>query len=85
MATYKILIKPSAVKELKKIPQKYLKKVVDKIYSLASEPRPLGCEKLTNEEVYRIRYGIFRILYTIEDDKLVVIVIKIGHRKDVYK
>ena len=85
MATYKILIKPSAVKELKKIPQKYLKKIVDKIYSLASEPRPLGCEKLTNEEVYRIRYGIFRILYTIEDDKLVVIVIKIGHRKDVYK
>lgn len=85
MATYKILIKPSAVKELKKIPKKYLKKVVDKIYSLASDPRPPACEKLTNKEVYRIRYGIFRILYTIEDDKLVVIVIKIGHRKDVYK
>ena len=85
MATYKILIKPSAVKELKKIPQKYLKKVVDKIYSLASDPRPPGCEKLTNEEVYRIRYGIYRILYTIEDDKLIIIVIKVGHRKDVYK
>jgi mRNA interferase RelE/StbE len=85
VATYKILIKPSAVKELKKIPQKYLKKIVDKIYSLASEPRPPGCEKLTNEEVYHIRHGIYGILYTIEDDNLIIIAIKVGHRKNVYK
>lgn len=85
MATYSIFIKPSAVKELKKIPKKYLPKITKKIQSLAKDPRPPGCEKLSGQERYRIRQGDYRIVYSIEDDKLTVVVVKIGHRRDVYK
>ena len=85
MAKYKILIKPSAAKELKKIPAKHIVKITEKIQALSDEPRPLGCEKLAANDAYRIRHGSYRIIYTIEDDVLVVIVIKIGHRRDVYR
>jgi len=82
---YKIYIKPTAVKELQKIPKRDVSKIIDKIRSLSSNPRPPGCEKLSADEKYRIRQGRYRIVYSIEDDKLVVLVIKIGHRKDVYR
>ena len=85
MANYKIYIKPSAAKELEKIPGKVLRKVVEKIKGLTLDPRPPGCEKLSGEEKFRIRQGNYRIVYTIEDKKLIVIVVKIGHRQDVYK
>ena len=85
MANYKICIKPSAATELKKIPKKVLQKVVVKIKGLAFDPRPPGCEKLSSEERFRIRQGTYRIVYTIEDEKLTVIVVKIGHRRPVYK
>lgn len=85
MANYKICIKPSAAKELKKIPKKVLQKVVEKIKGLAFDPRPPGCEKLSSEERFRIRQGDYRIVYTIEDEKLIVIVVKIGHRRDINK
>ena len=79
MVNYKIFIKPSAVKELEKIPQK----VVIKIKNLALDPRPSGCEKLSSEEKYRIRHGNYRIVYAIEDEKLIIIVVKIWHRRDI--
>ena len=85
MANYEICIKPSAAKELKKIPKKVLQKIVVKIKGLAFDPRPPGCEKLSSEERFRIRQGDYRIVYTIEDEKLIVIVVKIGHRRNVYK
>ena len=85
MVNYKILIKPSAVKELNKIPKKELSKITDKINSLSQDPRPSGCEKLAVQNAYRIRQGSYRIIYIIEDDKLVVLVIKVGHRRDVYR
>ncbi|MBN2768684.1 MAG: type II toxin-antitoxin system RelE/ParE family toxin [Campylobacterales bacterium] len=85
MADYKIEIKKSAQKEIKNLPNKELKKVVDKIASLASEPRPAGCKKLSGEEKYRIRVGSYRVLYSIEDDVLAIYVVKVGHRKDVYE
>ncbi len=85
MANYKIFLKPSAVKELGKISGKTLQKIVEKIENLATNPRPRGYEKLSNEKSYRIRQGNYRILYTIEDDRLIVMVIKIGHRGDVYQ
>lgn len=84
MADYKIEIKKSAQKEIKNLPNKELKKVVDKIASLAGEPRPAGCKKLSGEEKYRIRVGSYRVLYGIEDDALVIYVVKARHRKDVY-
>ncbi|MCF6174572.1 MAG: type II toxin-antitoxin system RelE/ParE family toxin [Victivallaceae bacterium] len=85
MAKYKIKIKASAIKELNKIPSQYLKKITAKISALSENPRPMGCEKLSGEEKYRIRQGNYRIIYSITDGLLLVHVIKIGHRKDIYK
>jgi mRNA interferase RelE/StbE len=85
MARYSIEIKKSAVKELSQIPKKDLVKIVKNINSLADNPRPKGSKKLSREEKYRIRYGTYRILYLIEDDLLVIYVIKVAHRKDIYR
>ena len=85
MADYKIEIKKSAQKEIKQLPNKELKKVVDKISSLTNEPRPIGSKKLSGDEKYRIRVGNYRVLYSIEDQILVIYVVKVGHRKDVYQ
>jgi mRNA interferase RelE/StbE len=85
VANYKILIKASAAKELKSLPKKDVQRITSKIRSLSNEPRPYGCEKLSAQERYRIRQGNYRIVYSIEDDKLIVYVIKIDHRRKVYK
>lgn len=85
MAKYNIQIKPSAIKELEKLPKKDLQKVVIKIQSLSTIPRPPGCEKLSGDEKYRIRQGNYRIVYLIEDNNLIIIVVKVGHRRDIYK
>lgn len=84
MAKFKIEIKKSAAKEIKKLPPVYLKRIILKIGKLADDPRPNYCIKLTNQEKYRIRVGIYRILYEIIENKLTVIVVKVGHRNDVY-
>jgi mRNA interferase RelE/StbE len=85
VASYRIEIKRSAVKELEAIPAKDRRRIATKIQALASNPRPAGCEKLSGHDKYRIRQGNYRILYRIEDDVLVVTVIKIGDRRDVYR
>ncbi len=85
MARYRIEVKKSAVKELSQIPKKDLVKIVKKINSLADNPRPKGSKKLSREEKYRMRYGKYRILYLIKDDLLVIYVIKVAHRKDIYR
>ncbi|MBF0385795.1 MAG: type II toxin-antitoxin system RelE/ParE family toxin [Candidatus Omnitrophica bacterium] len=85
MAKYKIEVKNSAVKELKFLPKKDLGKILKKIESLADNPRPVDSKKMTNDEKYRMRYGTYRILYSIEDDILTVYIVKIAHRKDVYR
>lgn len=85
MGKYSIEIKKSAVKEIEHLPRKDAKAVVDKIASLADNPRPHGCQKLSGQEKYRIPCGNYRILYSIEDDILIVYVVKVGHRKDVYR
>lgn len=86
MARYRVLIKPSAVREIEAILQKRQRqRVVAQIESLADDPRPHGCEKLTGREQYRVRQGVYRILYTVEDDQLVVCVVKVGRRSGVYR
>jgi mRNA interferase RelE/StbE len=85
VVSFKILIKPSAVKELKRLPKKDCQRITLKIQLLSKEPRPEGCEKLSGQEQYRIRQGKYRIIYSIEDDKLIVYVVKIAHRSNVYK
>ena len=85
MAKYNILIKPSAVKQIENIPRKDRIRIIQKIQGLADTPRPQGCEKLIGESRYRIRQGVYRIVYSVSDRELHIIVVKIGHRRDVYK
>ena len=86
MASYELFIKPSAAKELEDIGRKSDRtRVVDKIYTLKDDPRPPGCEKLTGQDRYRLRQGQFRILYVVDDDGRIVTVVKIGHRREVYR
>jgi len=85
MASFEIFFKESVWKDLKKIPQKDVRKILKKIESLGDDPRPSGCEKLTGQERYRIRQGRYRILYSIQDIELTVWVVKVGHRSDVYR
>ena len=66
------------------VPTKDRRRLATKIKSLSSNPRPFGCEKLSGLERYRIRQGNYRVLYEIQDDVLIVLVVKVGHRKDVY-
>ena len=85
MARYKVVIKRSAIKELEAIPKKELSRIMERIGTLAEDPRPEGSRKLSGEEKYRIRQGNYRILYAVEDDILTVYVVKAAHRKDVYR
>ena len=86
MANYKLRIKKSAVKELETISHKSdRQRIAARIESLAENPRPSGCKKLSGSDRYRIRQGDFRIVYSVEDDELVVYVVKIGDRKSVYR
>ncbi len=85
MASYKVFIKPSAFKELEQIPLKDRRRLARRIEALAEEPRPSGCEKLSSQERYRIRQGDYRVVYGIDDDKLIVLVVRIAHRRDVYR
>ena len=85
MAKYRLEIAPSAAKELSQIPRKDLRRIVARIQVLADDPRPPGGKKLCAQEKYRIRQGDYRVLYEIEDDVLVVYIVKIAHRRDVYR
>ena len=87
MARYRVIIKPSASKEIDAVGQKKdRQRIVLRIQSLGENPRPLDCEKLSGYlDRYRVREGNYRILYSIDDEKLLVDVVKVGHRKDVYR
>jgi len=85
VARYSVRIKRSAAKELEAVPLKDRKRIVKRIEGLATTPRPPGCEKLSGEEKYRLRQGNYRILYEIIDRELIVTVVKIGDRRDVYR
>ena len=82
---YEILITASAEKTLDKLPAQAAKRLVEAIYKLADQPRPTGCVKLFGSENYRIRVGDYRVIYSIIDATLVVEVVKVGSRKEVYK
>ena len=84
MASYRVLIKSSAGKDIEALPKHDRRRIVVKITSLSSDPRPPGCEKLSGHDQYRIRQGNYRILYEIQDMDRVVVV-KVGHRRDVYR
>jgi len=84
--TYRLEFSKPAVKQFKSLPLQEQKRLKPKIDALAKEPRPIGVVKLSGEEnFYRIRVGNYRIIYAIEDDQLVVLVVKVGHRRDIYR
>ena len=84
MASYRLLIKPSAASQLEAIPKQDRRRLDTRIRELGGNPRPPGHEKLSGHDLYRIRQGNYRVLYSIQDRELVVLVIKVGHRRDVY-
>ncbi len=85
MASYKLLIKSSAAKELAALPRKDRSRIVAKVLGLAESSRPPGSEKLSGEEKYRLRQGDYRVLYSIQDSSATVTIVKIGHRREVYR
>ena len=85
MGAYRILFRASVKRDLVRIPQRDLQRIMDRILALSGDPRPPGCEKLSARERYRIRQGVYRILYSIQDDELTVWVVIVGHRRDVYR
>ena len=85
MAKYKIAIKKSAAKELEDIPKKDLRKIVKRIQSLAQNPRPSGFQKLSAQQRYRVRQGDYRIVYSIDDEDSLIDIVKIGHRREIYR
>ena len=86
MASYRLFIKPSAAKEIERLPTGKLRRaIVARIQSLAQDPRPQGCLKLSGADKYRIRHGRYRILYTIHDDQVIVVIVRVAHRKKAYR
>ena len=85
MASYELVFRKSVAKDLRVFPKQDVKRIMQRIRVLADDPRPSGCEKLSGQERYRIRQGVFRIIYEIEDSRLVVLIVKVGHRRDVYR
>lgn len=85
MVAYKVFFKKSVWKDFESIPQKELKKIIERIDALSEDPHPPGSLKLSGQERYRLRQGRYRILYSIQDAELTVWVVKVAHRKNVYR
>lgn len=85
MEKYKIFFKKSAFKELENIPKPTLQRILKRIQELPNNPKPVGSQKLSNYNLYRIRQGDYRIVYLIDNKKLELQIFKIGHRKEIYK
>jgi len=85
MANYKLVFKASVLKDLRSIPNKDVARILQRMQVLQENPRPAGSEKLSGQERFRIRQGVYRIIYDVADELVVVTVVKVGHRKHVYK
>jgi mRNA interferase RelE/StbE len=85
MARYELRFKTSVAKDLRDIPKADVRRILERIESLRDDPRAFGCEKLSAHERYRVRQGSYRILYEILDLEVVVEIVKVGHRREVYR
>ena len=85
MGRYKLVFKKSVGKDLRGLPVQDVHRVMKCFEQLAENPRPSGCEKLSGQERYRLRQGVYRIVYEIRDYVLTVVVVKVAHRRDVYR
>ena len=85
MARFELRFKPSVAKDLRGVPKTEVRRLLKRIEALGNDPRPAGSEKLTGRDVYRIRQGVYRIAYSVDDAAVVIEVIKVGHRREVYR
>lgn len=85
MARFELWFKPSVAKDLRGIPKTEVRRLLRRVEALRDEPRPTGCEKLTGRELYRLRQGVYRIVYSVDGAAVVIEVIKVGHRREVYR
>ena len=85
MARYDLRFKPSVAKDLRDIPRGDVRRILARIQTMRDDPRPTGAEKLSAQERYRLRQGDYRILYTVADAEVVVEIVKVGHRREVYR
>jgi mRNA interferase RelE/StbE len=85
MARYSLTFKKSVAKDLRSIPKKDIKRILKCVEHLCTDPRAEGCIKLSGQERYRVRQGIYRIIYEIQETELVIMVVKVAHRSVVYK
>ena len=85
MASYKLVFKQSVAKDLRSLPKKDIARILKRIDSLIENPCPAGCEKLSGQDRYRLRQGVYRMIYEIKDDTVIVTTFKIGHRREIYK
>jgi len=85
VARFELVVRPSVLKDTKDIPAAVMKKILQRMEGLRENPRPPGCVKLAGMEYYRIRQGNYRIIYEIVDQQLIVVVVKVAHRRDVYR
>lgn len=85
MARYELVFRKSVARDLRDVPKKDVARILKCFNSIAQDPRGPRCEKLSGQDRYRVRQGIYRIIYEIQDDVLVVTVVKVGHRREVYR
>lgn len=85
MGRYRLVFRKSVAKDLRDIPKKDVARILKCIEALSEDPRAPGCEKLSGQERYRVRRGLYRIIYEIKDDMLIIVVVKVGHRRDLYR
>ncbi len=85
MEKYEVLFRKSVARDLRRIPNRDVQRILYTIDSLSEEPRPAGWQKLSGQERFRVRQGSYRIIYEIRDDEVIVVVVKVGHRKNIYR
>jgi mRNA interferase RelE/StbE len=85
MGSYRLVFKRSVAKDLRAIPNDDVARILQRVEALADDPTSPGSEKLSGQDRYRIRQGLYRIIYEIDGDQLVVTVVKVGHRREVYR
>ena len=85
MGSFRLVFKQSVAKDLRRLPNEDVARILKRIESLAEDPLPQGSEKLSGQERYRVRQGVYRIIYEIRNEELVVLIVKVGHRREIYK
>lgn len=83
--SYNIGFASSARQALRRLDTQTRARIVERIEALESDPRPPGCKKLAGDELWRIRVGDYRVVYSIEDAQLIVLVVRVGHRREIYR